>query len=169
MSATYDKLPIIWKETHSKLSSNTVLQATILEMFENGMLEEVKPEVFFNGEIEQQFIDSCGLTSEQIMKAQRGETINIIELINKIYVECDLSRDEYKFRIKHSTDNLIEITINEISSNKFMLIEFSINESFLVNEVFISKNNLFYGSKHKKIFEIFTSEAYIDFRSEITI
>jgi len=169
MSATYDKLPIIWQETHSKLSSNTVLQATILEMFENGMLEEVKPEVFFNGEIEQQFIDSCGLTSEQIMKAQRGETVNIIELINKIYIECELSRDEYKFKIKHTSDTLVEITINEISSNKFMIIEFSHNDSFLVNEVFITKNNLFYGFKHKKIFEIFVSEAYIDFRSEITI
>ena len=144
MSSTYDKLPIIWKETHSKLSSNTVLQATILEMFENGMLEEVKPEVFFNGEIEQQFIDSCGLTSEQIMKAQRGETVNIIELINKIYIECELSRDEYKFKIKHISDTLVEITVNDISSNKFMIIEFSHNDSFLVNEVFISNNNLFF-------------------------
>jgi hypothetical protein len=46
MSTIYDKLPIIWQETHSKLSPNTVLQSTIIEMFENEMLEEVKPEAF---------------------------------------------------------------------------------------------------------------------------
>jgi hypothetical protein len=103
------------------------------------------------------------------MKAQRGETVNIIDLINKIYVECELSRDEYKFKIKHTSDTLVEITVNEISSNKFMSIDFTYDKSFLVNEVFITKNNLFYGSKNKKLFEIFTSEAYIDFRSEITI
>jgi hypothetical protein len=45
-----------------------------------------------------------------------------------------------------------------------MLIDFTFNEYFFVSEVFISKNNLFYGDKHKKIFEIFTSEAYIEFQ-----
>jgi hypothetical protein len=116
-------------------------------------------------------MDSSGMTTEQIMKAQRGEQSNIIDLINQMYEELSLSKNEYKYTINQKNENLVETTITEIQTGKFMLIEFTHDENNLVNEVFISKNNLFYGDKHKKIFEIFTSEAYIDFviKSEIEI
>jgi hypothetical protein len=171
MSTTYDKLPPIWQEAYTKLNQNTILQRMIEMMFEDGMLDNVKPESFFNGVVEQQFMDSSGMTTEQIMKAQRGEQSNIIDLINKMYEELSLSKNEYKYTINHKNENLVEITITETQTGKFMLIEFTHDEHSLVNEVFISKNNLFYGAKHKKIFEIFTSEAYIDFviKTEIEI
>jgi hypothetical protein len=171
MSTTFNKLPPIWQDAYIKLNQNTILQRMIEMMFEDGVLDNVKPESFFNGEVEQQFMDSSGMTTEQIMKAQRGEQSNIIDLINQMYEELSLSKNEYKFTINHKNENLVEITITETQTGKFMLIEFNHDEHSLVNEVFISKNNLFYGAKHKKIFEIFTSEAYINFviKTEIEI
>ena len=174
MSTTLDKLPPIWQDVYTKLNDNTILQRMIEMMFEDGMLDNVKPESFFNGVVEQQFMDSSGMTTEQIMKAQRGEQSNIIDLINQVYEELNLSRNDYKFKIDRKNDNLVELTITEtlqVATNKFMLIEFTHDQHCLVNEVFISKNNLFYGAKHKKIFEIFTSEAYINFviKTEIEI
>ena len=55
------------------------------------------------------------------------------------------------------------LTHKYLDSNKFIVIEFRHNPNFFVDEVFITKNNLFYGPKHKIIFEIFTSEPCIDF------
>jgi nitrogen-specific signal transduction histidine kinase len=171
MSTTFDKLPPIWQDAYTKLNHNTILQQMIETIFNEGEIDNFQTESFFNGEIEQQFMDSSGMTTEQIMKAQRGEQSNIIDLINQMYEELSLSKNEYKYTIYQKNENLVEITITEIQTGKFMLIEFTHDENNLVNEVFISKNNLFYGDKHKKIFEIFTSEAYIDFviKSEIEI
>jgi hypothetical protein len=163
MSCIYDELPIIWQETWNKLNNNHILQQAIEEMYQNNKLDEIMPQAFFNGEIEQQFINTCGMTSEQIIKLQRGEKVNIIELINRVYKELELSSDDYKYNLKHINDELFEITFNHIESNKIMIIEFNYDSNYLVNEVFITKNTLFYGNNHKKIFEIFTSEACIDF------
>ena len=164
MSTIYEKLPPIWQDAYTKLNHNTVLQEMIETIYNEGEIDNFKPESFFNGEIEQQFMDSSGMTTVQIMKAQNGEKVNIIDLITQVYNELNLPPEKYIYKISHKNNNLVELTITEIESNKFMLIDFTFNEYFFVSEVFISKNNLFYGDKHKKIFEIFTSEAYIKFQ-----
>jgi hypothetical protein len=169
MSTIYEKLPPIWQDAYAKLSHNTVLQQMIETIFNEGEIDNFQPESFFNGEIEQQFMDSAGMTTEQIMKAQRGEKVNIIDLIKRVYNELELPTNKFTYKINHKNDNMVELTITETDSSKFMSIEFNHDVHFLVNEVFISKNNLFYGTHHKKIFEIFTSEAYISFNNETVI
>ena len=165
MSTIYEKLPPIWQDAYTKLNKNTILQQMIETIFNEGEIDNFQPESFFNGEIEQQFMDSSGMTTEQIMKAQRGEKVDIIDLIKKVYNNLELPSDKYIYKINNKDSRMVELTITEIETNKCMLIEFTHDEHYLVNEVFISKNNLFYGEKHKKIFEIFTSEAYITFNN----
>jgi hypothetical protein len=163
MTTIFNKLPIVWQETWTKLENNKILQQVLEEMYENGMLEELEPVAFLNGEIEQTFINNCGMTPEQIYRLEKGYRVNIIDLINKVYKELDISFDEYPYNLNRVSDNTIELIFKYLDSNKFIVIEFRHNSNFFVDEVFITKNNLFYGPKHKIIFEIFTSEPCIDF------
>lgn len=163
MSSIFSELPIIWQETWTKLENNKILQQTLEQMYEANMLEDIEPSTFFNGEIEKIFINSCGMTTDQIQRLEKGHRVNIIDLINKMYKELDISFDDYPYNLNYVSDNTIELMCKHSDTNKFIVIEFSYDSNSFVDEVFITKNNLFYGPKHKIIFEIFTSEPCIDF------
>jgi hypothetical protein len=163
MSSIFNELPIIWQETWTKLENNKILQQILEEMYENNMLEEIEPVAFFNGQIEQLFISNYGMTTDQIQSLEKGYRVNIIDLINKVYKELDISFNDYPYNLNRVSDNTIELKFKYSDTNKFIVIEFSHDSNSFVDEVFITKNNLFYGPKHKIIFEIFSSEPCIDF------
>jgi hypothetical protein len=163
MSVTYEDLPIIWKETYEKLKDNKILSQTVLNMYEAGLLHDLKPDIFFNGEIEKEFINSCGMTSEQLNKLERGEKGNIIDLIKQVYKELELSENQYIYSLKRTDDTHVELEFSEIDNEKSIIYEFRHNNELFVDDIFIKKNNLFHGKKYKNIFDILTSEAVIDF------
>jgi hypothetical protein len=163
MSVTYEDLPIIWKETYDKLKDNKTLSQTILNMYEAGLLDNLKPDIFLNGEIEKEFINSCGMTSEQINRVERGEKGNIVDLINKAYKELDLSDDKYTYNLYRTDETHVELELCEVDNKKSILYEFSHDDCLFVNDIFIKKNNLFHGKEYKILFDIFISEPLIDF------
>lgn len=163
MSVNYEDLPIIWKETYDKLKDNKILSQTVLNMYEAGLLHDLKPDIFFNGEIEKEFINSCGMTSEQINRVERGEKGNIIDIINKVYKEVELSEDEFIYSLSRTDDTHVDLEFSDVDNKRSIIYEFRHNHKLFVDDIFIKKNNLFHGKEYIKIFEILTSEPVIEF------
>jgi len=152
-----------WKDVYDSLGQNYILKELIESMFYDETLNYLQPESFINGEIESQFFNDEGLTTEQIIDTKKNKTINIIDLINKVYTEMEVSNINYNYFINRKENRIVELTITEVETLKSMLIEFTVDLNHYVIGVFIKKNNLFHGYQNNRIFQIFTSKNFIKF------
>ena len=159
----YDKLPDNWKEVWTANNNSQLCQLAISQAFEDGMLDQMDPEIFLTGEFQKNFVNLFGMDEAQLNKYVENQKVNFYNFMSDLFDTVNKCETDHEITVTRKGDSLVEVEIKHKNNDKKMVIEFVHQDDSFIDDIFIVKNNLFFGETYKSFFNKLTSEPYIKF------